>query len=68
MTGFNLFQYFNLEQVAVGPYGYQWDLSEGTNHSIVPHLHLRIRRHESGVIDPTSLLYSVSPKIITGDQ
>ncbi len=49
----------------MGPYGYQWDLSEGTNHTMEPHLHLKILRHVSGHIDPTALKYEVSPKMVT---
>ena len=59
-------QYFHLEDVSVGPYGYQWDPSNGTNQTMEPHLNLKILRHMSGDIDPTVLKYEVSPTIITG--
>lgn len=60
-------QYFHLDQVTVGPYGYQWDLSEGINHPTQPHLHIKIRHYESGEIDPSSLIYQLSTDtILTG--
>ncbi|XP_064385515.1 mucolipin-3-like [Halichondria panicea] len=57
-------QYFYLEKIAAGPYGYEWSISEG-NESIIPHLHLKIRMHEYGNIDPTTRTYDVSSKITT---
>ncbi len=52
-------QYFYLEKIAAGPYGYEWDISEG-NESTTPHLHLKIRKYKHGRIDPTTRTYDVS--------
>lgn len=53
-------QFYHLEQVALGAYGYQWkDSISAPCNDPIPALHLAIQKYKGGDIDPASKTFDV---------